>query len=156
MWSEVNRINILLVDDDVDDHLFLNKALAAVSNSIKLSSAQDADTFFEKIEINQPSLVFLDFHLPKRNGLDLLKQIKNHPNYKHIPVVMWSTCNFLNNVVASYREGAQSYFVKPAGFKELVAGVKGILLQNGIEIQHAPDLIANYNWHEHPEMMPWA
>ena len=127
---------ILLIDDDEDDCLFLSHALAEVSCALRLRCIQNADHLFEVIRINKPSLIFLDLHLPKNNGLDVLKRIKNHPDYSSIPIVMWSTCNFYNDVVAAYEEGAQSYFVKPIHIKELVAEIKQVLLQIKIGVTH--------------------
>ena len=52
---------------------------------------------------------------------------------------MWSTSNFHNNVDAAYKEGAQSYFVKPTHINALVVEIKQILLQNKIGVAHLYD-----------------
>jgi DNA-binding NtrC family response regulator len=57
--GDANKIeNILLIDDDEDDYLFLSQALAEVSSALRLRCIQNADHFFEAIEINKPSLIF--------------------------------------------------------------------------------------------------
>jgi DNA-binding NtrC family response regulator len=123
--------NILLIDDDEDDFLFLSQALAAVSASLTLSCTQSTDHLLETIDRNQPALIFIDFYLPKRNGLDCLRQIKNHPAYKDIPVVMWSTSSVSKAVMAE-TQGAPHFFQKPSCYKDLVAELKTILQQNSI------------------------
>ena len=56
--------NILLIDDDEEDCLFLSHALAEVSCALRLRCIQNGDHLFEVIEINKPSLILLDLHLP--------------------------------------------------------------------------------------------
>ncbi len=135
MEAAINaKKNILLIDDDEDDCLFLSHALAAISNNVNLSCTHTIDHLFEAISCIQPSLIFIDYYMPKRNGLDLVKQIKNHSEFKDIPVVMWSTSSVSKNVMAK-TQGVQHFFQKPCCYKELVAELKAILLQNGIKFQ---------------------
>jgi DNA-binding NtrC family response regulator len=128
---------ILLIDDDEDDCLFLRQALAAVSDNIALIYKQDTDHFLEAINASNPSLIFIDLHLPKRSGLDLLRQIKSHPDHQHIPVIMWSTSLMLNKVMAAYREGAQAFVQKPYCYTDLVAELSEILKKCETEFQQA-------------------
>jgi DNA-binding NtrC family response regulator len=125
---------ILLIDDDEDDFLFLSQALAAVSESFVLNCTQSTDHLFDTIDRYRPVLIFIDFYLPKRSGLDLLRQIKNHPKYNHIPVVMWSTSAVPADVMIEIK-GTQHFFQKPCSYKELVVALREILLKNGIEVQ---------------------
>lgn len=98
-------MNILLIDDDADDCMFLNHGLAMVSDHITMKCKLDVDHLFEAINLSKPSLIFIDYYMPKRSGLDCLRQIKSHSENKHIPVIMWSTSHMRNQVVAAYREG---------------------------------------------------
>ena len=123
---------ILLIDDDADDGLFFKRALEAVSNSIVLNWKQDVDHLFEAIDTCRPFLIIIDYYMPKRSGLDLLKQIKIHPDYNHIPVIMWSTSLLPNNVIEAYREGAQAFLQKPCTYQQLVHELSTILEQSGI------------------------
>lgn len=133
--ASLNR-TILLIDDDEDDCLFLSRALAAITDGITLRCTQSADHLLESIDCNKPCLIFIDFYLPKRSGLDLLRRIKNHPGYKDIPIVMWSTSSMHSNVIAAIHEGACAFLEKPCRYTDLVVELKSILLQNFIEIQH--------------------
>jgi DNA-binding NtrC family response regulator len=127
--------SILLIDDDADDCLFFKKALAAVSNSIVLYWKQDVDHLLEAIDTYRPFLIIIDYYMPKRCGIDLLGQIKGHPDYKHVPVVMWSTSLLPNNVIEAYREGAQTFVQKPCCYTDLMAELRGILKKCKIEFQ---------------------
>jgi DNA-binding NtrC family response regulator len=123
---------ILLIDDDEDDCLLLSHALAAVSNNVVLSCTQTIDRLFETIDGNKPSLILIDYYMPKRNGLDLAKQIKSHPEYKDMPVVMWSSCDKDDIVEVDNKKELQHFFQKPCSYTEFIDELRKILFQNGI------------------------
>jgi DNA-binding NtrC family response regulator len=136
MKPTVNHLKtILLIDDDADDGLFLGHALTEMPGNITLSCKQNVDHLFETIDACRPFLILIDYHMPKRNGLDLLSQIKSHPDYKHIPVVIWSTSSLSKDVVAAYKEGAQAFVQKPCCYTDLVAELRGILKKCKTEFQ---------------------
>ncbi|MCU7552581.1 response regulator [Chitinophagaceae bacterium LB-8] len=112
--------NILLIDDDTDDCLLFEQAMRKVSSDFALSCLPGIDNLYDAIAINQPSMIFIDMQLPKKNGIECLKQIKGHPDFKDIPVVMWSTSHISSYVYTAYREGANYFFQKPCSFSELV------------------------------------
>jgi DNA-binding NtrC family response regulator len=126
--------SILLIDDDEDDCLFFNQAISHLSSDISLICSKCADNLLEIIEVNKPFLIFIDMHMPKKNGIDCLNQIKSHSKYKNLPVVIWSTSNFTSNIVAAYEAGAQLYYQKPCSFLELVAALKEILQHNKLKL----------------------
>jgi DNA-binding NtrC family response regulator len=128
---------ILLIDDDADDCMFFSKALEALSGHIVLYCEQDVDNLPEAINTSKPSLIFIDFYMPKRCGIDLLRQIKIHPDYNQVPVIMWSTSLLSNNVIEAYREGAQAFIQKPCTYRQFVIELSTILTQNGITFQSA-------------------
>ncbi len=127
----------LLIDDDEDDCLFLGKALAVLSDNISLSCKRNTDHLLEAIHDSNPSLIFIELHLPKRSGLDLLRQIKSHPDHKNIPVVIWSTSLMLHYVMSAYREGALAFIQKPCCLTDLVEELSEILKKFEKEFQQA-------------------
>ncbi|MCU7552122.1 response regulator [Chitinophagaceae bacterium LB-8] len=129
--------SILLIDDDADDCLFFSKALEIISDYIVLYCEQDADHILKTQGSYKPSLIFIDYYMPKICGIDLLKQIKKHPGYNHIPVIMWSTSLLLNNVEEAYREGAQAFIQKPCTYRQFIIEIGAILAQYGISFQPA-------------------
>lgn len=129
------RSNVLLIDDDEDDCLLLNLALAKLSDQMSLICLSNADRVWEVLEDCKPCLIVIDLHLPKKNGIEILSLIKEHPNYKNIPVIIWSTSSMVENVMAAYSTGAQLYLEKPFDYKVLVTELqKKILLPNRIEL----------------------
>ena len=71
-----------------------------------------------------PTLVLLDLNLPKVNGLDVLKQLREHERTRRLPVVVLTTSNEQIDVLSSYDLGANSYVRKPIGFSDFIEAVR--------------------------------
>jgi DNA-binding response OmpR family regulator len=71
-----------------------------------------------------PAVLLLDLKLPKRDGREVLQQIKSDEKLKMIPVVVLTSSHEENDVVASYKLGVNAYVVKPVDFHEFVNAVK--------------------------------
>lgn len=68
-----------------------------------------------------PVIILLDLKLPKVDGLEVLRQLKTHPNLRTIPVVVLTTSSEDRDVQAAYELGANSYIVKPVDFEKFQA-----------------------------------
>ena len=71
-------------------------------------------------------LILLDVNLPKVNGQAVLRQIKNDPILRRVPVVMFSTSRAARDIRGSYESGANSYVVKPGGLKDFLSAVRSL------------------------------
>jgi len=63
-----------------------------------------------------PAVILLDLRLPKLSGLEVLREIKSHPVYKHVPLVVLTTSNEDRDIQSCYEVGAASYIVKPVEY----------------------------------------
>lgn len=127
-------IDILLIEDNEYDAELTMLALRdnRVTNNIKwLKDGQEAVDFilgqgeYASREINnQPRVVLLDIQLPKLNGLEVLKIIRNNPKTHKLPVVMLTSSKEDSDVLCSYETGANSYLVKPVDFEEFIKVVR--------------------------------
>src|SRR5215213_7798978 len=102
-----NMPTILLIDDDEDDYHFLKEAMTAVSPATNIIWLPYSCDLLKSMERIKPSLIFLDFNMPGMNGLDCVRQLKTHPDFKIVPVVMWSTSSIVHNVREAYDAGIQ-------------------------------------------------
>ena len=75
---------------------------------------------------NPPKLILLDLKLPKIDGLEVLKTIKEDPNKKTIPVIILTSSILEKDMVASYQYGVNSYIQKPVDFNQFVEAVNQI------------------------------
>ncbi|WNG49731.1 response regulator [Archangium minus] len=71
-----------------------------------------------------PAVVLLDLKMPKVDGLQVLEQVKNHPQLKSVPVVMLTSSREESDLARSYGLGVNAYVVKPVGFPEFVRALK--------------------------------
>ncbi|GAB3925921.1 response regulator [Larkinella terrae] len=111
---------ILVVEDNLDDQLILHYLLRKQIPGILpvgATSVEQAFTYLTNCHTQHfalPSLILLDLYLPDPgDGWKLLRQLRNHPVYQNIPVVIVSSSTDLNDIEQSYQCGACSYLIKP-------------------------------------------
>ena len=132
MIGEVLRL--LLVEDD-DDHAelvrrcFAEDLVASAIRRVKdgeeaLSYLFRRGEYADAAKSPTPNLVLLDLRLPKVDGIDVLNAIKGSERHRNIPVVVLTTSNSERDVALAYAGHANSYLVKPAGYREFAEMIK--------------------------------
>jgi two-component system, response regulator len=126
MESNINNVEILLVEDNPDDAGLVIRALKKhnlANHFVHLSDgAQALDFVFCKGEFSErkigdrPKVILLDLKMPKVDGLQVLKAIKEDDRTKSIPVVIMTSSSEERDVVESYSLGVNSFIVKPVDF----------------------------------------
>lgn len=126
-------VDILLVEDSPSDALMTREALefSRVVNQLYIvDNGADAIDFLHhrgKYEdARRPGLVLLDLNLPKKNGFEVLKEIKEDPEIRTIPVVILTTSKAEEDVVKSYGSYANCYITKPIEFSKLADAVRAV------------------------------
>lgn len=121
---------ILLVEDDPDHEALAIRALrkAKVANEIKVArdGAEALDFMKNVLDGTQapPQLVLLDLKLPKVEGLDVLRAIRDSDKTALLPVVVLTSSDEERDIVASYRLGVNSYIRKPVNFTDFAEATK--------------------------------
>jgi CheY-like chemotaxis protein len=132
--NESNEIEILLVEDDQDDLDMTLRSLRKVNLANRIQVARDGAEALEfifgtgahagrKME-RLPKLILLDLKLPKIDGLEVLRRLKENPLTMAIPVVVLTSSKEQQDVIESYRLGVNSYIVKPVNFDGFAAAVQ--------------------------------
>ncbi len=121
---------LLLADDDPDDRLLVKDALQETRWRADLHMVEDGVELMDYLcrrgryvdpgEAPPPSLILLDLRMPRKSGHQALKEIKEDPDLRRIPVVIWTTSSQEQDISLSYYVGANSYITKPASFGALV------------------------------------
>ncbi len=127
-----NETDILLIEDNPSDRELFIKALQRSRITSKIEIAEDGkkalELLFEPNKPLRPKLIILDLGLPQISGLEILKQIRNHPDTKKIPVVIFTGSNKETDKISTLAEGVNSFITKPVDFYEFTECVKEISL----------------------------
>ena len=123
----MNTQSILLVEDNPDDIALMLHALNdnRIANPVVVAEdgEQALQTLFgtnEQAESGAPALILLDLNLPKRNGLEVLRELRSHPDTRLVPVVILTSSLEPSDRLNAYQAGANSYLRKPVDFDEFV------------------------------------
>jgi CheY-like chemotaxis protein len=116
-------VEILLVEDNEDDILLEQEAIVEaklVNLMYVVRDGEEAMAYLRREGKYQnaqlPGLILLDINMPKKNGFEVLNEIKADPALMHIPVVMLTTSDSESDIVKSYAKGACSFITKPMDF----------------------------------------
>lgn len=116
---------ILLVEDDPQAIGVLEPIL--VSKGFSVTIALDGVEGLEKVQSHAPDLLLLDIGLPRMDGIELCRQLKNNPNTRLIPVVMLTGMSDLENRLKALEAGADDFLNKPYNSLELLTRLKSLL-----------------------------
>jgi len=124
-------IEILLVEDSEPDILLTQEAFADARVPNRLHVARDgvdALNFLRREGIHanapRPDVILLDINMPRKNGLEVLTEIKADPLLGSIPVVMLTTSQAEDDVRTSYARHASGYVIKPVGFDNFLTAIR--------------------------------
>ncbi len=133
MKSSIKVIDILLVEDSEGDVRLIREALKEgklLNNLFVAKNGVEAMDFLNKkgeyMDSPRPDLVILDLNLPKKNGREVLAEIKANDDLKRIPVVILTTSNAEIDIVSTYNLHANCYIVKPLDMFQFMNVVKQI------------------------------
>src|SRR6266581_9518921 len=128
MSTSNSWIPILIADDSAEDRNLMKRAFedAGVLNRLDfVGDGQELMAFLRRGLAGSdtpriPGLILLDLNMPRMDGREVLEAIRADPNLACIPVLVLSTSNAREDVLGSYRLGANSVMVKPLGYDEFV------------------------------------
>jgi two-component system response regulator len=134
--NDLKPIELLLIEDNPQD---LELALLALQQGpfaprvhVARDGAEALDFIFcegpyaERHFTNQPKVILLDLKLPKIDGLDVLRRLKQDPRTALIPIVVLTSSKEQSDVVESYKLGVNSYIVKPVNFERFTEAVRDL------------------------------
>ncbi|MBS1585435.1 MAG: response regulator [Bacteroidetes bacterium] len=127
-------IFILIAEDDADDRFLLQAAFDENAFKDKLHFVDNGVEVMEYLQAlidsgnkaELPKFMLLDLNMPKKDGREVLKELKQHPELKKIPVIIFSTTNNEQEMRRCYELGANSYITKPNSFENLLKTVAAL------------------------------
>jgi len=124
---------ILIAEDDADDRFLLQAAFDENSFGDDLQFVENGVELLDRLngciaaeEIILPDFILLDLNMPKKDGREVLREIKQVPDFRKIPIIIFSTTNNRQEITRCYELGANSYITKPNSFEQLIQVVKTI------------------------------
>jgi two-component system response regulator len=148
MDKEIKPIIILMAEDDPDDRYLAREALAESRIANELYFVEDGvelldylnrkGKFSDPLTSPKPGIILLDLNMPKKDGREALKEIKENPDLKRIPIIILTTSNAEEDVLKTYNLGANSFITKPVTFNGLVNVIK-VLENYWFEIVRLPN-----------------
>jgi len=134
--NQQNEIEILLVEDNPYDAELTLRALKNNHLANRVIVVRDGEealdfifargAFSDRRVEDIPRVILLDLKLPKVDGLEVLKAVKNDPRTRFIPVVVLTSSKEEKDIVESYQLGANSYIVKPVDFDKFIEAVNSL------------------------------
>jgi two-component system response regulator len=126
---ENSVIEILLIEDDHDDAEFTIHALRKnnLANNLRhIDNGEEALEFLYNSGNLSPKIILLDLRMPRVDGIQILKRLKNDPEKKNIPVIVMVSSIDGKNYVESFKIRADAYISKPLDFKKFFDAIAGL------------------------------
>jgi two-component system, chemotaxis family, response regulator Rcp1 len=127
------RVNVLLVEDDVGDVELAEEAVRQGNVSFKLSVVEDGVQAMRYLrredpftEVGRPDLLVLDLNLPKKNGREVLADLKADPALRTIPVILLSTSAIQEDIIQTYGLDRRCCYTKPFRFDDFIKVMQSI------------------------------
>ena len=144
--SAREAIRILVADDDADDRLLIQDAFEEsrlgnpvdfVEDGVDLMDYLNKRGKYENNKLGLPGIILLDLNMPRKDGRAALKEIKQDPHLRKIPIVILTTSKSEEDILRTYDLGVNSFITKPVTFDQLVE-VARVVAKYWIEIVALP------------------
>lgn len=126
-------VTILMAEDDPDDRMLVQEAFDESRLMNDLRFVEDGEQIMDYLRHQgdyhldnapRPAVILLDLNMPKKDGREVLQELKREPDLMHIPVIVLTTSEAEEDIVRSYCAGASGFVVKPVTFQRLVDVLK--------------------------------
>lgn len=132
MKPEIKRI--LIVDDSQNDVELTKSVLIQNNLANEIIVAEDGEEALDYLykrgkfinEKSNPAIILLDMKMPKMNGIEVLKIIRNDRQFSAIPIIILTSSREERDLVESYKYGANSYVVKPVDITQFINAIKSL------------------------------
>jgi two-component system, response regulator len=123
---------ILYAEDDEEDRfLFLEGVSEADENVSVITVENGTEVIKYLLQVSEPNqlpfAIVSDLHMPLCDGWDVLRMIKQHPGWQHIPVIIFSTSSSRAEIRSAQNMGAAAFFSKPGTYQEVITIVQEII-----------------------------
>ena len=119
---------IIIVDDDHDDALIVREVLNGIDELIHVEHVSDGQDLIDLLFRKKiPDLIFLDLNMPRKGGIETLREIRNDKQWHEIPVTVLSTASNHDQIGEAYSYGANCYITKQDRYSDWIKVMKGLV-----------------------------
>ena len=125
----MKNLNILLVEDDTIEVMKLKRATESLKLQHRIMQASNGEEALQLLQDKSalPSIILLDLNMPKINGLEFLKILKNDDQLRFIPTIVLTTSINKRDLLECYKLGIAGYLLKPLKYDEYVSKIDKLL-----------------------------
>jgi CheY-like chemotaxis protein len=122
-------LKILLIEDDTIEVIKFNRVLKTLELNHTVVEAENGEDALKMLKEKEtiPDIVILDLNMPKLNGIEFLRILKNDNKLQHIPAIILTTSNNHTDILECYKIGIAGYLLKPLRYEEYVDRIQKIL-----------------------------
>jgi CheY-like chemotaxis protein/DNA-binding XRE family transcriptional regulator len=132
--SRLKTLNILVAEDDAADELLIRKALEKSETKITIFCLHDGDEIIKFLKqqnttecFPRPDIIILDLNIPKRDGHEILKEIKRDQSIKDIPVIILTNSVSVSEMITAYKNYASGYICKSFNYQDFEKSLLGMI-----------------------------
>jgi len=122
----MSELNFLIVDDSATMRKIIKLNLTKIGYSNIIEAPNGAEGL-KKLSEEKIDLIFSDWNMPEMNGLQFLQAVRSQATYQDIPIIMLTTVNTQDEVIAALKAGANSYIVKPFTADKLKEKIEAVI-----------------------------
>jgi CheY-like chemotaxis protein len=138
MYITASDNDILLAEDDNDEVLIFEMALNQLKIPYHLRTVDNGDKLFIVLKERKPHILFLDMHMPCKDGMSCIVEIRKNRDYDDLPVIVYTSDVSKRTIEDTYRNGANLYLTKADTLTELTGKLKNILSKEWNAYLHFP------------------
>lgn len=122
-------LNILLIEDDAIEVMKFNRVLSTLKMNHKIIEANNGEEALEILKLKNtiPDIIILDLNMPKINGIEFLKILKQDEYLRYIPSIILTTSNNHKDLLECYKIGIAGYVLKPLKYEDYLDKIKKTL-----------------------------
>ncbi len=123
------KLNVLFIEDDEIEVMKLHRTLNSQGLNHVIQEAQDGEMALELLmkKDRLPDIILLDLNMPKMNGIEFLRILKNDETLRYIPTIILTTSSNHKDVLECYKIGIAGYIIKPLKYDDYVTKLKSVL-----------------------------
>jgi two-component system response regulator len=126
-------LDILMIEDNYGDVLLTKQAFKTIESNVNIEVVRDGEIALSRLNLlgefagkKLPDLIFLDWNIPKKDGRELLADIKADERLRRIPVVIMTSSAAERDIIDAYSLHANSYIIKPMDLKQFISVARSI------------------------------